>query len=115
MQGSLKLGVNLNCTFSVEFRVDVFNFLFKGKGRTPPAGHGLFYDLSSFSTTYFPVDWHVIYNKLGDGCRIDFPVRLESKLKWSSEVYVRDTSGNLVLKPRTFTEMVYVRLVKCRC
>ena len=115
MQRSLKLGVNLNCTFSVEFRVDVFNFLFKGKGRAPPAGHGLFYDLNSFSTTYFPVDWHVVYNKLGDGCRIDFPVRLESKLKWSSKVYVRDTSGNLVLKPRTFTEMVYVRLVKCRC
>ena len=71
--------------------------------------------LSSFSTTYFPVDWHVVYNNLGDGCRVDFPVRLESKLKWSSKVYVRDTSGNLVLKPRTFTEMVYVRLVKCRC
>ena len=90
MQRSLKLGVNLNCTFSVEFRVDVFNFLFKGKGRAPPAGHGLFYELNSFTTTYFPVDWHVVYIKLGDG-------------------------GNLVLKPRTFTEMVYVRLVKCRC
>ena len=96
----------------MKFRVDVFNFLFEGKGRAPPTGHGLFYDLSSFSTTYFPVDWHVVYNKLGDGCRIDIPVRLESKLKWSSKVYVRDTSGNLVLKPRTFTEMVYVRLVK---
>lgn len=115
VQRSLKSGVNLNRVFSVEFRVDVFNFLFKNKGRAPPAGRGLFYDLSSFSTTYFPVDWHVVYDKLGDGCRVDFPVRLESKLKWSNKAYTKDTSGNLELKPRTFTEMIYVKLVKCRC
>ena len=37
---SLKLGVNLNCSFSVAFRVDVFNFLFNGKGSVPPSGRG---------------------------------------------------------------------------
>jgi len=116
VQKSLKSGVNLHCMFSVDFRVDVFNFLFKGKGRAPPAGHGLFYDLSAFSSTYFPADWHVVYDRLGDGCRIDFPVRLESMLKWSSKVYIKDaTSGNILLKPRTFTEIVCVKLVKCRC
>ena len=26
---SLKLGVNLNCSFSVGFRIDVFNFFFQ--------------------------------------------------------------------------------------
>ena len=116
VQRSLKLGVNLNCMFTVECRVDVFNFLFKGKGRPPPAGHGLFYDLSAFSSTYFPSDWHVVYNRLGDGCRVDFPLRLQSKLKRSSKVYIKDTTnGNMSLKPRTFTEVVCVKLVKCRC
>jgi len=33
---SLKLGVNRNCKFSLEFTTDVLNFLFSGKGTTPP-------------------------------------------------------------------------------
>jgi len=47
VQKCLKSGVNLHCMFSVDFRVDVFYFLFKGKGRAPAAGRGLFYDLAA--------------------------------------------------------------------
>ena len=40
---SLKLGVNLNCSFSVGFRTDVFNFLLRGRGSVPPTGPGRFF------------------------------------------------------------------------
>ena len=50
------------------------------------------------------------HDKLGDSC-LEFPVRLESRLKWSSTVYT--SSGSV--KPRIFTEMIYVTLVKSRC
>ena len=39
---SLKLGVNTNCSFSIGFRIDVFDFLFKGKGSVPPSRQGNF-------------------------------------------------------------------------
>ena len=105
------MGVNKSCKIELEFRVDVFRFLFKGKGRTPPTGRGLYYDLDDFDSTYFCADWYKTYDKLGDGCCLEFPVRLESRLKWSSTVY----SSSRSVKPRIFTEMIYVTLVKSRC
>lgn len=115
IQHSLKLGVNTNCKFSLEFRTDVFNFIFSGKGTTPPTGRGTFYELEDFGSTYFPAGWHVVYDRLGDGCGIDFPVRLESKLKWSTTLYSKQEDGTLLPKPKTFIEMIYVSLVKVRC
>ena len=44
-----------------------------------------------------------------------FPVRLESKIRLSSSVYCKNLDGSIVLKPKTFTEMIYVSLVKNRC
>ena len=51
----------------------------------------------------FSDNWHVVYDKLGDGCSVELTsqFRLESKIKWSSVVYNFD--GNI--KPRVFTEM----------
>ena len=73
---SLKLDVNVHCKFSVPFRIDVFNLLFNCKSALPPTGRGKFYELGDFPSTYFPLDWFVVYDKLGNGCKIDFPVRV---------------------------------------
>ena len=108
---SLKSGINRNNRLELEFRTDVFRFLFSGKGRTPPSGRGLFYDLKDFDTTYFSDNWHIVYDKLGDGCCVEFPLRLESRIKWSAVVYNSDGSS----KPKLFNEMISVTLVKTRC
>ena len=84
--------------------------LFNGKGRTPPTRQGLFYDLEDFDATYFGDDWCVVYDRLGDGCTTDFPIRLQSRIKWSSVVYNSDGSA----KPRIFQEMISVTVVKNR-
>ena len=42
-----------------------------------------FFDKNDFDTTYFKDDWYIAYDKLGDGCTIHFPIRLESKIRWS--------------------------------
>ena len=81
VQKSLKPGVNCNNRVDLEFRTDVFRFLFDSKGRNPPRGRRLFCDMDDFDGTYFKEDWCVAYDKLGDGCRIDFPIRLESKIR----------------------------------
>ncbi len=87
IQRSLKLGVNVGCRFSLEFRTDVFMFLFQGKGGDPPSGRGKLYNLDAFEELYFPKKWYKVYDKLGNSCTIDFPIRLESKLKWSPAMY----------------------------
>lgn len=70
IQRSLKTGINSNNRLDLEFRTDVFRFLFDGKGRTPPNGRGLFYyDLDDFNKTYFKDNWYIAY-KLGDGCSV---------------------------------------------
>ena len=111
VQKSLKSGINCNNKVEVEFRTDVFKFLFNGKGSKPPRGRGLFYYLEEFDSTYFSDDWYIVYDKLGDGCKVDFPIRLESKIRWSSVVYNSDGS----VKSRVFTEIISVTLVKVRC
>ena len=81
IQGSLRRGINLNCKFNVEFRVDVFSYLFSGKGSLPLSGQGKLYNLDDFNPTFSPGNWFIVYDKLGNGCKVDFPVHLESKLK----------------------------------
>jgi len=73
IQCSLRQGINLNCKFNVEFRLDVFSYLFNGKGSLPPSGQGKLYNVDDFNPTYFPFNWFIVYDKLGNGCKVDFP------------------------------------------
>ena len=61
--------------------------------------------------TYFRDDWYIAYDRLGDACKVDFPIRLEGRIKWSCQVF--NSSGSA--KPKVFKEMIYVTLVKTRC
>ena len=87
------------------------NIYSTAKEGLPKVEEDYFYELEDFNTTYFSGDWHVVFDKLGDGCKVDFPLRIENKLKWSSLVYNFDGS----VKSRIFTEMISVTIVKSRC
>ena len=43
-----------------------------------------------------------------------FPVRLESKLKWSPTLYDKLPNGTVVVRKKIFSELVVVALVKKR-
>ena len=64
---------------------------------------------------YFSIKWFIVYDKLGNGCKVDFPVRLDSKLKWSPTVYDKLSNGTVVVKEKIFSEILVVTLVKKRC
>ena len=51
LQESLKAGLIRNCKFNLEFRGDVFMYLFNGKGRKYKKG--FMYDRSDFVDTFF--------------------------------------------------------------
>ena len=108
-------GVNRCRKFSLQFRTDVFIALFNGKGKSPTRGRGQLYDLEDFDPQFFHAEWYKCYNKLGNGCVIEFPVQLATRIKWSPMAYCKSHDGALAPKGRSFSEIVTVTLVKKRC
>lgn len=109
------MGVNRGCNISVNFRTDVFEFLFKNKGSDYPHGPGRLYNHQDFDNTFFTTDWHRVHDTLGDGCEVQFPVRLHSRLKWGQTVYIQDDkSGEIHPKNKYFEEVCLIWLVKQR-
>ena len=85
---SLSLGTVRMHTFSVDFNFDVFRILFSNKGRTPSKGQGLLYDKSDFASEFFHKDWDIVLDRLGDGCRVEFPVQLRPVIKYSKKCFL---------------------------
>ena len=115
LAASLRLGAIRKCSFSVPLRMDVFRHLFNDSGVKPIRGHGKNYYTDDFAERYFPSGWHIVHDHLGDGCEVDFPIRLHSKLRWSSVVYHKSEDGTLTRKLQSFTEVLVVNVVKKRC
>ena len=113
---SLKSGSVGNNCIRIEFRLDVFRFLFCDKGQPPISGRGLIYDLDDFDDRYFVGEWYRRYNRLGDGCEVDFPMQLHSYLKWTQQGYSKaPDDSELVRKVCVFSEMLCIHVVKCHC
>ena len=115
IERSLKGGINRACSFNFIFRTDVFRFLFGGKEKACPHKLGKFYNEEDFDETYFPSGWFKCCDRLGDGCRVRFRVRMYSKVKWSPLAYTIDPGTNKVVpKKRSFKELCYVWISKER-
>ena len=111
---SLKKGVNQSCKITVNFRTDVFTYLFQNKGSAYDHGRGRLYTAQDFDPMYFPQDWYQVYDQLGDGCEIEFPVRMISNVKWSRTTYTRSDIG-VCPRPKHYTEVCTLWIVKRRC
>ena len=98
---SLKLGTVRRCSFSVCFRRDVFNYLFKDSGSCVSRKRGKFYNRNDFVNKYFSDSSFVFYNDCNEGVRVVFPVYLYSYVK--------------CIKLDSNCETVSVILVKERC
>ena len=59
IKGSLRVGTIRNCTFSIPFRTDVFNFLFNGKGIVVSGRRHKAYSEVDFNPQLFPSDWFI--------------------------------------------------------
>ena len=91
-------------------------FLFHEKGRKYPHRAGHLYNLEDFDEQYFPTDWHRVYDRLGDGCEVQFPLRMVSKVMWSSTVYTSGgEKGTVLPKKKHFEEVCLVWIAKQRC
>ena len=112
---SLRLGTIQAHKINVEFSLDVFRFLFNGKGRRPDKGRGMLYGKEYFDKQYFGEDWWISHDKLGNGCCVDFPLRINVTVKFEPKSYVKHSNGRLVEKARSFCELLHVTVLKIRC
>ena len=92
--------------------MDVFRYLFRDRGTKPTRGVGKLYQKVDFSEQFFSSEWDNVYDRLGDGCQVDFPIRMHSKLRWSPIVYTQGEDGVLVHKQQSFSEVVVLNVVK---
>ena len=112
---SLSAGSVRSCTFSVPFSLNVFRYLFNGKGTPVPRRSSLSFDATDFNLDFFPETWYVVCDKHGNGCSIDIPIVMTSKLNYGPRCYIKNDNDSVLEKPRIFTGIVCVNLCKKRC
>ena len=89
-----------NCSFSINFRRDVFIFLFGDRGGVVPHMKGRDYYRIDFNDFFRSSDF-VLYNNFNEGVKVVFPIYLYSYVKR--------------VRRHSFFETVCVNLVKERC
>ena len=64
---------------------------------------------------YFTPGWDVVYNSIGDGCKVLYPITMKPSVQWSRKSYEKKDDGTMLVKPRLFKEVVCVAMNKIRC
>ena len=106
VEASLRSGALFNAKITVNFRADVFKYLFKDNREC---------NSDDFPEDLFPPHWDTVYNKIGDGCRLQYPIILRPAIQWSKRAYIKTNAGEIVEKPRFCTEVLHIKLSKIRC
>ena len=103
---SLNAGTVRSSTFSVPFKFEVYRYLF---------GNLTNLFETDFPSNLFPSNWFVVHDKYGNGCSIDFPIKMTRKLKYEPKSFFKARDGTMIAKPRIFTEVICVNLCKKCC
>lgn len=108
IQDSLRCGIIRKSWITIPCRHDVFRHIFSSTANNQ-------YMQSDFSAPHFRSDWDVVYNSIGDGYKILYPIIMRPRLQWSRKYYEKNEDGKFVPKPRRFMEVVCMTVNKSRC
>lgn len=97
-------------TLCIEFRQDVFAFLFGGKGTK----RGIWTVLAEkdFPKEFFPVHWDKMLDLHGQGTKIHYPVKVRHFISWSPKGFLISTSNTVTDAPGAYQEKVSIGIVK---
>ena len=73
-----------------------------------PRRSGKLYNFDDFDEGYFKKEHFEFYNSHNEGCKIEFPVYMNSCLRWGF-----NSSGELMHKDYTETLLIYVTKFRC--
>lgn len=97
---------------TLNFRHDVFKYLFCGRGRNLVYGRFALFDLRDFSKCNLPQDWYTIYDIHGDGTKAHFPVKMRFFLAKTPKTHHCDHTGNIQESNCMHVEKISIRLAK---
>jgi hypothetical protein len=69
------------------FRHDVFNYFFKCKGEKSNDKGFILLNKEDFQPCCVPDKWDRVVDFIGDGVKIDFPIKLRPFLSWSPKTH----------------------------
>ena len=80
----------------IPFRHDVYRFLFNNLGA--PSERHILLAHEDFCRCAFPKDWHMLIDRLGDGVKVVFPIKVRLFLCKTRKNYSL-CEGKIMLKP----------------
>jgi hypothetical protein len=96
---------------TVEFRHDVYNFLFAGKGKPAEQMHWTLFEEHDLSKCKLPPNWNCLFDMHGDGVWMKFPVKMRKFLQRSPPNFQRK-ADSIVEAPRSYTGKISICFIK---
>ena len=110
IQASLRLGILKKRSQTLDFPIYIFNYLFKNKGTARHKKPGRLYSRDDFDLNFFKSDDFVFYNENGEACKVEFPLYMNSYIRWCPKSY--DKHHNPL--PRDYRESLKIYIAKSR-
>jgi hypothetical protein len=104
-----------SATVVLDMRHDVFQYIFKGKGKPSTRSRCILLERNYFSRCTFYKeceDWDMYVDHLGDGTRVVFPIRAKLFVSWGPKTH-KLVDGKVVPKPRYHQEKLSLNFNKC--
>ena len=98
----------------IAFKHAHFNFLFKNKGQKSNDSGYILLERADFQRCRFPDQWNMIIDRIGDGVKIDFPVKVRLFLSWSPRTHTL-TGESIVPIPQYRPEKLSISFCKVAC
>ena len=104
MRKAVEASLRNGALFNTKITVNVLKYLYKDNREC---------NSDDFPEDLIPPDWDTVYNKIGDCCRLQYPIILQPALQWSKQAYIKTNAGEK--KPRFCSEVLHIKLSKIRC
>ena len=99
----------------MEFRHDVYRYIFRNKGLPSRIPGAILLQKEDFQRMMLPSTWSYTLDKRGEGQSVEFPVRAKPVLKRSIQEYIINDCGALVKAPVYIFETVNFYITKQPC
>ena len=96
------------------FQHDVFRFLFKNMGTASVNKNHTLLEKEDFVRCAFPKDWDILIDKLGDGVKVAFPIKVRSFLSKSRKNHSL-CEGQIMGKAGYYIEKLSINCQKQAC
>ena len=71
----------------IAFKHANFNFLFRHRGCKSNDSGAIVLERDNFKRCHFPNSWYMTIDRIGDGVKIDFPVKVRLFMGWSPKIH----------------------------